>query len=64
MAFSDDEASRFLLGTGVKGLSEEDERSLLRRVGGWPAPLRFAALLMPTSGRAEFIDSFTGGQRQ
>ena len=64
LAFSDDEASRFLLGMGVTGLSEEDERSLLHRAGRWPAPLRIAALLMPTSGRHEFIESFSGGQRQ
>jgi len=64
LAFSDDEASRFLLGMGVTGLSEEGERSLVHRAGGWPAPLRIAALLMPASGRQEFIESFSGGQRQ
>jgi len=64
LAFSDDEASRFLRGMGVTGLSEQDERNLLHRAGGWPAPLRIAALLMPASGRAEFIESFSGGQRQ
>src|SRR5664279_3686493 len=64
LSFSDDEASRFLLGMGVTGLSEEDERSLLHRAGGWPAPLRIAALLMPASGRHEFIESFSGGHRQ
>ena len=39
LAFSDDEASRFLREMGVTGLTEGDKQSLLRRAGGWPALL-------------------------
>ena len=64
LAFSDHEASRFLAGMGVTDLTGADEQSLLRRAGGWPALLRIAALLLPAAGRHEFIESFSGGQRQ
>lgn len=64
LAFTDEEAREFLAAAGVTGLGEEEERTLLTKVHGWPAPLRIAALLMPTTGRREFIESFHGGQRQ
>ena len=58
------ELSAFFSAVGVTGLSEKDERRLGEQTGGWPAPLRLAALLMPEQDRAAFIDSFTGGTRQ
>ncbi len=64
LRFDDSELSRFLDGVGVTGLSDKDERRLLEQTGGWPAPLRLAALLMPRHDRGSFIDSFTGGTRQ
>ncbi len=64
LRFGATELSAFFSAVGVTGLSEEDERRLEEQTGGWPAPLRLAALLMPEHDRAAFIDSFTGGTRQ
>lgn len=64
LRFDDTEVSRFFDGAGVAGLSTIDQRRLSERTGGWPAPLRLAALLMPAGDREAFIESFTGGSRQ
>jgi len=64
LRFDVTELSRFFSVVGVKGLSEKDERRLAEQTGGWPAPLRLAALLMPQQDRSSFIDSFTGATRQ
>ncbi len=64
LRFEQLELSQFFAGMGVHGLTTVEERRLAERTGGWPAPVRLAALLMPTDGRASFIDSFTGGHRQ
>jgi LuxR family transcriptional regulator, maltose regulon positive regulatory protein len=63
LRFGDTELSRFFDGVGVSGLSAMDRRRLSERTGGWPAPLRLAALLMPAEDRGAFIESFTGGSR-
>src|SRR4051794_164167 len=64
LAFDVSELSRFFEGMGVKGVTEADERRLVERTGGWPAPLRLAALLIPDQDQDTFIESFTGGSRQ
>lgn len=64
LAFTDDEAHEFLVSSGVTDLTAEDERRLVRRAAGWPAPLRIAALMMPAGQRGDVLASFTGGQRQ
>ena len=63
LRFDDAEVARFFDGAGVTGLSAMDQHRLSERTGGWPAPLRLAALLMPAHGRGPFIESFTGGSR-
>ena len=64
LRFDAAELSRFFDGMGVKGLTPSEERRLADRTGGWPAPLRLAALLIPDDDRDSFIESFTGGSRQ
>ena len=64
LRFDAPELSDFFKGVGVRSLSRADERRLAERTGGWPAPLRLAALLIPDQGRESFLDSFTGGRRQ
>ena len=44
-------------------MSTIDRRRLSERTGGWPAPLRLAAVLMSARDREAFIESFTGGSR-
>ena len=63
LRFDDTELSRFFDGAGVTGLSAMEQRRLSERTGGWPAPLRLAALLMPADDRGPFIKSFTGASR-
>jgi ATP/maltotriose-dependent transcriptional regulator MalT len=64
LKFDMDELPEFFEGLGVSGLSEFDLHRLFERTGGWPAPLRLAALLIPESDeRDSFIDSFTGESR-
>ncbi|MGO9187964.1 MAG: LuxR C-terminal-related transcriptional regulator [Streptosporangiaceae bacterium] len=63
LRFDDTELSRFFSGVGVTGLSALEQRRLSERTGGWPAPLRLAALLMPAQDRGPFIESFTGASR-
>jgi LuxR family maltose regulon positive regulatory protein len=64
LRFDVSELSRFFEGLGVTGLTDADETRLAERTGGWPAPLRLAALLIPNRDRDAFIDSFTGATRQ
>jgi LuxR family transcriptional regulator, maltose regulon positive regulatory protein len=64
LAFDSPELAEFFEAAGVTGLSESDKQRLADRTGGWPAPLRLAALLMPDTDHVAFIDSFTGGSRQ
>jgi LuxR family maltose regulon positive regulatory protein len=64
LAFDGPELARFFDAAGVTGLSDSDKRRLAQRTGGWPAPLRLAALLIPDDEHDAFIDSFTGGSRQ
>jgi len=64
LRFDESELASFFDGMGVKGLTPSDQRRLAERTGGWPAPLRLAALLIPADDPASFIDSFTGGSRQ
>jgi ATP/maltotriose-dependent transcriptional regulator MalT len=64
LRFDAPEVSRFFDAAGVTGLTESDKRRLAERTGGWPAPLRLAALLIPNDDHDAFIDSFTGESRQ
>jgi LuxR family transcriptional regulator, maltose regulon positive regulatory protein len=64
LRFDDAELSAFFDGMGIVGLSPADEKRLSDRTGGWPAPLRLAALLLPAEDRSDFIESFTGANRQ
>jgi len=59
LRFDDRELAAFLDGMGVEGLSEEEQRSLAERTGGWPAPLRLLALLIPGRDRASYLESLT-----
>jgi LuxR family maltose regulon positive regulatory protein len=63
LRFDDRELASFLDGMGVVGLSAEDQRRLAHRTGGWPAPLRLLALLMPDDNRGDFMESLAGGSR-
>lgn len=63
LRFDETELSRFFDGVGVTGLSATDRRRLSERTGGWPAPLRLAAVLMPAHDRGPFIETFTGASR-
>ena len=63
LRFDETEVSRLFDGVGVTGLSAMDQRRLSERTGGWPAPLRLAAVLMPAHDRGPFIESFTGASR-
>ena len=47
LRFDHREISAFLQGMGVRALSPINEERLAKRTGGWPAPLRLFALLMP-----------------
>ena len=59
LRFDDRELAAFLEGMGVAGLSEEEQRALAERTGGWPAPLRLLALLIPGRDRAGYLASLT-----
>ena len=59
LRFDERELAAFLEGMGVEGLSEEEQKSLAERTGGWPAPLRLLALLIPGRDRAAYLDSLT-----
>ncbi len=63
LRFGRSELAPFFEGIGVTGLSGVDLDLLDQRTGGWPAPLRLAALLIPEHGRDAFISSFTGESR-
>ena len=63
LRFDDVELPLFFESAGVTGLSASDREQLAARTGGWPAPLRLAAILMPTGDRGAFIEQFTGGSR-
>ncbi len=64
LRFDARELSAFFTGVGITDLTEAEEKRLAGRTGGWPAPLRLAALLIPREERQTFLDSFTGGSRQ
>ncbi len=63
LRFDLEELTEFFEGVGVTGLTQPELLKLSERTHGWPAPLRLAALLIPETGRASFIDSFTGESR-
>ena len=64
LRFQVSELAGFFEGMRVTGLTDAEALRLAERTGGWPAPLRLAALLIPEHDRDAFIDSFTGGTRQ
>ena len=59
LRFDERELAAFLEGMGVEGLSEQEQASLAERTGGWPAPLRLLALLIPGRDRAGYLESLT-----
>jgi LuxR family maltose regulon positive regulatory protein len=59
LRFDDREVAAFLQAVGVEGLSEGEQRSLADRTGGWPAPLRLLALLIPERDRGRYLASLT-----
>ncbi len=59
LRFDDEELAAFLRGMGVEGLSDDEQRALAERTGGWPAPLRLLALLIPGRDRAGYLASIT-----
>jgi LuxR family maltose regulon positive regulatory protein len=63
LRFRTDELPAFFTGLGVPDLTVDDLDRLEHRTGGWPAPLRLAAMLLPEKDRGSFIDSFTGESR-
>ena len=64
LAFDESELRQFFAGMGITGLTPHEVHRLAERTGGWPAPVRLAALLLPDADRDSFIDSFTGGSRE
>jgi LuxR family transcriptional regulator, maltose regulon positive regulatory protein len=64
LAFSEEEAHEFLVGSGVTHLTGDQERRLVGRTAGWPAPLRLATIMMPSEHQDAFIASFSGSQRR
>ena len=50
LRFDDRELAALLDGVGVPGLTQEEQRRLAEHTGGWPAPLRLLALLIPGEG--------------
>src|SRR3954452_10628836 len=63
LRFDEQELGVFLEGMGVEGLSEKEQRSLSERTGGWPAPLRLLALLIPGRNREGYLESLTNVNR-
>ena len=63
LRFDQREVAQFLAGLGVVGLSDEETSRLAEGTGGWPAPLRLLALLIPEHEPSAFIDSFAGARR-
>ncbi len=64
LRFSAAEVSAFFDGVDMNNLMPSSLERLTERTGGWPAPIRLAALLAPAEDRDSFIDSFDGGSRQ
>lgn len=63
LRFDEREVADFLHGVGVEGLSAEEQRALADRTGGWPAPLRLLALLIPQRDRGTYLASLTRANR-
>jgi len=63
LRFDEREVAAFLEGMGVQGLSRDERRSLAERTGGWPAPLRLLALLIPERDRGTYLESLMGVNR-
>jgi LuxR family maltose regulon positive regulatory protein len=63
LRFNDEEFAAFLSGMGQPGLSPDEQHRLVERTGGWPAPLRLLALLIPEGDHEDFLDSLTRGNR-
>ena len=59
LRFDEREVATFLRTMGVEGLSAREKRSLAERTGGWPAPLRLLALLIPERDRGRYFASLT-----
>lgn len=63
LRFDDRELMSFLDGVGIVGLSRDERLRLAERTGGWPAPVRLLALLMPDHDRGDFMESLAHGSR-
>lgn len=63
LRFDEREIGAFLHGMGHLPLSTDDEELLARRTGGWPAPLRLFALLMPDHDIGAFLGASVAANR-
>ncbi len=63
LRFDEGEFAALLEGMGLPGLTPADQHRLVERTGGWPAPLRLLALLLPEADHEEFLESLTRGNR-
>jgi len=63
LRFDDQELAAFLEGVGVPGLTREEQRRLAEHTGGWPAPLRLLALLIPGRDRGTYLESLAQAKR-
>ena len=63
LRFDDRELAAFLDGVGVPGLTQEEQRRLAEHTGGWPAPLRLLALLIPGKDRGTYLESLSRANR-
>jgi LuxR family transcriptional regulator, maltose regulon positive regulatory protein len=63
LRFDVDDFAAFLDGMGLPGLTPADQHRLVERTGGWPAPLRLLALLLPEADHEELLESLTRGNR-
>jgi LuxR family maltose regulon positive regulatory protein len=63
LCFDDGEFAAFLDGMGLAGLTPAEQHRLVERTGGWPAPLRLLALLLPEAEHEDFLESLTRGNR-
>jgi len=60
LRFDERELVQFFDGAGVSDLTAFEARRLSERTGGWPAPLRLVALVLPGDDRGSFIQDLPG----
>ena len=63
LRFDEHEIGAFLKGMGHTDLSPDVESQLATQTGGWPAPLRLFALLLPNQDAGELLGPGSGAKR-